>query len=77
MVLLHLIVSLFIFEIIHGLTSPITPYIKYQHSAELKANVADLFWSVNETSQEILFELHINTTGWIALGISPCEYLCQ
>ncbi|CAM4957108.1 unnamed protein product [Rotaria socialis] len=32
---------------------------------------ADLWWTVNDDKQEILFELHVKTTGWIALGISP------
>ncbi|UJR07225.1 hypothetical protein I4U23_011513 [Adineta vaga] len=54
-----------------GITTPITPFTQYKHSAELQVNVADLFWSVNDTKEEIIFELHIKSTGWIALGISP------
>ncbi|CAF3937549.1 unnamed protein product, partial [Rotaria sp. Silwood1] len=54
-----------------GITSPITPRIIYKHSLQLKTNVADLWWTTNEVEKEIIFELHINTTGWIALGISP------
>jgi hypothetical protein len=54
-----------------GTSSPIQPYTTYRYSIELQRNVADLWWTVNETKQEIIFELHIKTTGWIALGISP------
>jgi hypothetical protein len=55
----------------NGISSPILPYINYRYSTELQPNVADLWWTVNETQQDIVFELHIKTTGWIALGISP------
>jgi hypothetical protein len=55
----------------NAITSPIQPYTNYQYSTELQNNVADLWWTVDETKHEILFELHIKTTGWIALGISP------
>ncbi|CAF1151739.1 unnamed protein product, partial [Adineta steineri] len=55
----------------NGLSSPLTTFTTYQHSVELLSNVADLWWTVNETNQTIFFELHVNTTGWIALGISP------
>lgn len=53
------------------ITSPIPTFITYEHTVELATNVSDLWWTVNETSQEIIFELHVKTTGWIALGISP------
>jgi len=52
-------------------TSPISTYTNYTYSTELQADIAYLWWSVDETQQEIVFELHIKTTGWIALGISP------
>ncbi len=55
----------------NGISSPVQPYTSYRYSTELQNNVADLWWTVNETQQEIMFELHIKTTGWIALGISP------
>ncbi|CAF5002602.1 unnamed protein product, partial [Rotaria sp. Silwood1] len=71
MILFHLVVFLFLNKIISGITSPITPRIIYKHSLQLKTNVADLWWTTNEVEKEIIFELHINTTGWIALGISP------
>jgi len=52
-------------------TSPLSTYTNYTYSTELQADVTYLWWSVDETQQEIVFELHIKTTGWIALGISP------
>ncbi|CAF4691961.1 unnamed protein product, partial [Rotaria sp. Silwood1] len=60
-----------IFRKIHGITSPLQPYTSYSYFIELEPNVVDLWWIVDETKQEITFELHIKTTGWIALGISP------
>lgn len=60
-----------VIHLIHGISSPITPYTSYDHSTELAAGVADLWWTFDEAKQEITFELHIQTTGWIALGISP------
>ncbi|CAF3853401.1 unnamed protein product [Rotaria sp. Silwood1] len=53
------------------ISSPLQPYTIYRYSTELQHNVADLWWTINETQEEITFELHIKTTGWIALGISP------
>ncbi|CAF2697288.1 unnamed protein product [Rotaria sp. Silwood2] len=70
MMLFHLVEFLLLIESIKGITSPITPYTKYNHSVKLKTNIADLWWTINETKQEILFELHIHTTGWIALGVT-------
>ncbi|CAM2726532.1 unnamed protein product [Rotaria socialis] len=55
----------------NGISSPVEPFTTYKHSIELRENVADLWWTVNDDKQEILFELHVKTTGWIALGISP------
>ena len=55
----------------NGISSSIVPFTNYQHSIELQSNVADLWWTVNDDKQEITFELHIKTTGWVALGISP------
>ncbi|CAF1351319.1 unnamed protein product [Adineta steineri] len=60
-----------IIHVSNGLSSPLTTFTTYQHSVELQSTVADLWWTVNETNQTIFFELHVNTTGWIALGISP------
>ncbi|CAF3089068.1 unnamed protein product [Rotaria sp. Silwood2] len=55
----------------NGISSPVQPFTIYKHSVELQATVADLWWTVNDVEREIIFELHVNTTGWIALGISP------
>ncbi|CAF2918621.1 unnamed protein product [Rotaria sp. Silwood2] len=66
-----IILSLLITKKSNGISSPLQPYTSYRYSTELQRNVADLWWTVNETRQEITFELHIKTTGWIALGISP------
>jgi hypothetical protein len=67
----YLIISLFVVERSNAISSPVQPYTNYRYSTELQPNVADLWWTVDETKQEIIFELHIKTTGWIALGISP------
>jgi len=56
---------------INSLSSPITPYINYTYSIELLANTSDLWWTVDNVTKEITFELHVATTGWIELGISP------
>ncbi|CAF4663676.1 unnamed protein product, partial [Rotaria sp. Silwood1] len=55
----------------NGIASPVQPFTTYKHSIELQENVADLWWTVDADAQEIIFELHVKTTGWIALGISP------
>ncbi|CAF1122491.1 unnamed protein product [Rotaria sp. Silwood1] len=67
----YVILWMLIFRKIHGITSPLQPYTSYSYFIELEPNVVDLWWIVDETKQEITFELHIKTTGWIALGISP------
>ena len=67
----YIILSLLAVQKCNGISSPIQPYTNYKYSTELQTNVADLWWTVNETKQDIIFELHIKTTGWIALGISP------
>ncbi|CAF2078555.1 unnamed protein product [Rotaria magnacalcarata] len=70
-ILSWIILSVLIIQKTIAITSPLTPYTSYQFSTELKHNIADLWWIVDENRQEITFELHIKTTGWIALGISP------
>lgn len=55
----------------HCVSSPIREFANYEHSTELQQNVADLWWTIDEVKKEITFELHVRTTGWIALGISP------
>jgi hypothetical protein len=54
-----------------SISSPIAPFTNYTHSVELQANVADLWWRADDAKKQITFELHMNTVGWIALGISP------
>jgi hypothetical protein len=73
--IISVVISLLIIQNSNAITSPIQPYINYTYSTELQNDVADLWWTVDETKQDILFELHIKTTGWIALGISPGTYL--
>ena len=53
------------------ISSPLTPFTTYNYFTSLEVNVSDLWWNINETSQEIIFELHVKTTGWMGLGISP------
>ena len=73
--IISIIISLLIVQNGNATSSPIQTYINYTYYTELQSGVADLWWSVNETTEEILFELHVNTTGWIALGISPGKHL--
>jgi hypothetical protein len=68
---LWLYILLIVIEICMGISSPLRPFTNYEHSVELQANTADLWWTVNNVEQEITFELHIKTIGWVALGISP------
>ncbi|CAF4172979.1 unnamed protein product [Adineta steineri] len=65
------LIPLLVIEKSNGITSPIQTFTSYKYSTELQNNVADLWWTVDETKQEITFELHVKTLGWIALGISP------
>jgi hypothetical protein len=62
---------LLVIKICIGITSPLPTFAIYKHVTELQQNVADLWWTVNDAEKEITFELHIKSTGWIALGISP------
>lgn len=66
-----LAVVLLVINTCDGRSSPIDPVASYDHEIELAPNVADLWWTVGDNETNILFELHIKTTGWIALGISP------
>ncbi|CAF0843332.1 unnamed protein product [Adineta ricciae] len=70
-VIIQLIISLVIVENCNSISSPLSTFTTYKHAIELQANRADLWWTMNDNNQEITFELHIKTTGWIALGISP------
>ena len=46
-----------------GLSSPIAPFVTYKHSAELKKDIANLWWAVDDADREITFELHMKSTG--------------
>ena len=65
------ILSLCLTQHLDAVTSPIPPYNNYTYATELQSNLADLWWTIDDARHEITFELHIKTTGWIALGISP------
>ena len=68
---LSIVLSLLIIEKCNSISSPIRPLATYKHSTELESNIADLWWTIDDNQREITFELHVKTTGWIALGISP------
>ncbi|CAF3465404.1 unnamed protein product [Rotaria socialis] len=70
-IILCLYISSTAIEICTGIASPLQPFTTYDHSIQLEANIAELWWTVNNAAQEITFELHMKTIGWIALGISP------
>ena len=59
---------------IDGLYSPLTPYTNYTYSTELLPNKSYLWWTIDTVKKEIVFELHMKTIGWIALGISPGKF---
>lgn len=54
-----------------GRSSPIQPWNEYDHSIVLEKDVAELWWTVDSIQQNICFEVHVKTTGWLAVGISP------
>ncbi|CAF2134802.1 unnamed protein product [Rotaria magnacalcarata] len=66
-----LFLSLLTLDRCYGISSSISPFIKYKYSTVLQDNVADLWWTVDDAEREITFELHVKTMGWISLGISP------
>jgi hypothetical protein len=67
----YLLISLLAVQKCNTITSPIQPFTNYRYATELQSHVADLWWTVDEVQQDITFELHIKTTGWIGFGISP------
>ncbi|CAF4000838.1 unnamed protein product [Rotaria sordida] len=62
---------LIVIDICTGISSPIQPFTTYKHSTELQQGIADLWWTIDDAEQEIIFELHVKSTGWIGLGLSP------
>ncbi|CAF1357457.1 unnamed protein product [Didymodactylos carnosus] len=73
-ILFSLFLSSILIEKCSGISSPVRPFTTHKHSTELQADIADLWWTVDDAETEIIFELHIKTTGWIALGISPVNF---
>lgn len=52
---------------------PLTPSESYTHFEYVDENNKDqyrLFWKLL-VNDEIQFEVHVKTTGWVGLGISP------
>lgn len=67
----ELLISLILINKCNGISSPLTPFMDYKHSIELEPKIADLWWTIDDSEKEIIFEYHVKSTGWIALGISP------
>ena len=65
-----LLISLLCFSPSDQSASPFAPLMNYSHTVTLKTDVSQLWWSVDEKNEEITFEIHVKTTGWIGLGIS-------
>ncbi|CAF0867444.1 unnamed protein product [Adineta steineri] len=73
---MYFLTILVLFQVISNiqcLSSPIRQFTTYRNATELMKNVADLWWTVNDVDKEITFELHVKTTGWVALGIASTE----
>lgn len=62
---------LIVIERSYGISSPLIPFTNYSYSISMQENISDLWWNINRAEQEILFEFHVKTIGWIAFGISP------
>ncbi len=69
----QLFLSLLLINDGNSISSPVQPFATYKHSTELQIDIADLWWTVDDGEKEITFEMHVKTTGWIALGISPSK----
>jgi len=69
--LFYIVLLLSLLIEINGISSPIPTYTNYTYSTEIQSNQIDLWWTIDRGQKEVLFELHMKTTGWIALGISP------
>lgn len=53
---------------------PLHPTEKYTHSAiidDTKPDNYKVYWKILNETDEIQFEIHCKTTGWVGLGISP------
>ena len=54
--------------------SPLTPSESYTHSIQADEDddkLYKLYWKLINNDNEILFELHCKTTGWVGFGLSP------
>jgi hypothetical protein len=71
MVLFRSILCLLMAGSVAALSSPVQPYTTYRYSVELRYGLADLRWMFDDARTKIIAELHMKTTGWIAIGISP------
>lgn len=69
--LFYIVLLLSLLIEIDGMSSPVPTYTNYTYSTEIQSNQIDLWWTIDRGQKEVLFELHMKTTGWIALGISP------
>lgn len=52
-------------------SSSLTLYTTYTNKIEVESHNLSVWWTVDEIKKEILFEYHVQTTGWIGFGISP------
>lgn len=71
--LLLLLLLLLVIHECSTFSSPIRPFDTYKSHIELEKNISDLWWTVDDAEEEITFELHMATTGWISLGISKSK----
>ena len=72
--IVHLIAIIFFlnFTWISAALKPLVPSEAYMQSFSVdkkNPNQFKIFWSV--IKNEILFEVHCKTTGWVGVGISP------
>ena len=54
--------------------SPLIPSESYTHSIQVDEDddkLYKLYWKLINNDNEILFELHCKTTGWVGFGLSP------
>lgn len=56
-----------------NLIKPLVPSESYTHKIDVDEDIIGLytlFWKLT-SDDEILFEIHAKTTGWIGVGVSP------
>lgn len=75
--LLKLALSIFLIYYVNGASLrfvPLEPSESYTHSAivdEDDEGLYKVFWKFDNTLEEIQFEVHCRTTGWVGIGLSP------